>query len=230
MARALFKSWFVNFEPVRAKLEGRDTGLPMDIAERFPDSFDDSELGEVPKGWRVGRLDDTLVLQRGFDLPATKRTSGLYSVVAASGPSGTHNEFMAHGPGVTTGRSGVLGKVFYVHEDFWPLNTSLWVKKFRHSKPAYAFYLLQGLDFGIFNAGSAVPTLNRNHVHHLPTVMPPMKIIEKFEEIAVKILLRQKSNDHQSRTIATLRDTLLPKLLSGEIRVKDAEKVVDGAL
>jgi len=220
MARALFKSWFVDFEPVRAKTVGRDTGLPQEIADLFPDSFEDSELGEVPKGWRVGRLDSVLVLQRGFDLPATQRTSGLYPVVAASGPSGTHNEFMVHGPGVTTGRSGVLGKVFYVHDDFWPLNTSLWVKEFRHSKPAYAFYLLQGIDFGLFNAGSAVPSLNRNHVHNLPTIMPPPTLIEVFEGIAVSLLRRQKQNDEESCTLAAQRDALLPKLLSGGIRVK----------
>lgn len=232
MARALFKSWFVDFEPVRAKAEGRDTGLPKEIADLFPDSFEpacrdghgagrDSELGEVPKGWRVGRLDDVLVLQRGFDLPATQRVDGQFSVVAASGPSGTHNEYMVKGPGVTTGRSGVLGKVFYVHDDFWPLNTSLWVKEFRHSKPAYAFYSLQGLDFGIFNAGSAVPTLNRNHVHNLPTLMPPLALIDRFEAIAVSLLRRQKLNDNESRTLAAQRDALLPKLLSGEVRIKD---------
>lgn len=221
MTRALFKSWFVDFEPVRAKAEGRDIGLPKEIADLFPDSFEDSELGEVPKGWQVGRLDDVLVLQRGFDLPATQRVDGQFSVVAASGPSGTHNEYMVKGPGVTTGRSGVLGKVFYVHDDFWPLNTSLWVKEFRHSKPAYAFYSLQGLDFGIFNAGSAVPTLNRNHVHNLPTLMPPLALIDRFEAIAVSLLRRQKLNDNESRTLAAQRDTLLPKLLSGELRIKD---------
>ncbi|NJD37277.1 MAG: restriction endonuclease subunit S [Geobacter sp.] len=221
MTRALFKSWFVDFEPVRAKAEGRDIGLPKEIADLFPDSFEDSELGEVPKGWQVGRLDDVLVLLRGFDLPATQRVDGQFSVVAASGPSGTHNEYMVKGPGVTTGRSGVLGKVFYVHDDFWPLNTSLWVKEFRHSKPAYAFYSLQGLDFGIFNAGSAVPTLNRNHVHNLPTLMPPLALIDRFEAIAVSLLRRQKLNDNESRTLAAQRDTLLPKLLSGELRIKD---------
>src|SRR6185312_14641255 len=102
----------------------------------------------------------------------------------------THNAFMVRGPGVTTGRSGVLGKVFYVHGDFWPLNTSLWVKEFRHSTPAYAFHLLHGLDFRLFNAGSAVPTLNRNHVHNLSTLLPPMGLIRAFERIAAASLKR----------------------------------------
>ena len=229
MARALFKSWFVDFDPVRAKAEGRDPGLPKPIADLFPDSFEDSELREIPKGWEVGPLDSVLVLQRGFDLPATRRTSGAYPVLAASGPSGTHNEFMVRGPGVTTGRSGVLGKVFYVDDDFWPLNTSLWVKEFRHSRPAYAFHLLRGIDFAMFNAGSAVPTLNRNHVHNLPTLLPPMGLIDAFEQVATSSLKRQKHNDHQSRTLATMRDTLLPKLISGELRVRAANNLVQEA-
>jgi type I restriction enzyme S subunit len=191
IARALFKSWFVDFDPVRAKAEGRDPGLPKPLADLFPDSLESSELGEIPKRWRVAPLDSVLVLQRGFDLPTTQRTSGAYPVLAASGPSGTHNDFMVRGPGVTTGRSGVLGKNFYVTTNFWPLNTSLWVKEFRHSRPAYAFHLLGGLDFALFNAGSAVPTLNRNHVHTLPTLLPPMELIDAFECIATGCLNQQ---------------------------------------
>jgi type I restriction enzyme S subunit len=227
MARALFKSWFVDFDPVRAKAEGRDPGLPQPLADLFPDSFEDSELGEIPRGWGVGPLDSVLVLQRGFDLPATQRTSGKYPVLAASGPSGTHNEFMVRGPGVTTGRSGVLGRVFYVDDDFWPLNTSLWVKEFRHSMPAYAFHLLRGFDLETFNAGSAVPTLNRNHVHNLPTLLPPMAFIAAFERFATGSLERGRNNDDQSETLAILRDTLLPTLISGELRIASVRTVAE---
>ena len=225
IARAIFKSWFVDFDPVRAKSEGRDPGLPPHLADLFPDSFEDSELGEIPKGWEVGSLDSVLVLQRGFDLPAPQRTSGAYPVLAASGPSGSHNEFMVRGPGVTTGRSGALGKVFFVHDDFWPLNTSLWVKEFRHSGPAYAFQLLRGLDLALFNAGSAVPTLNRNHVHGLPTLLPPMVLIDAFERAATISLQRQRHNDRQSSTLAAVRELLLPKLISGQLRVRHAERI-----
>ena len=229
MACSLFKSWFVDFDPVRAKAQGRDPGLPKPLADLFPARLVDSELGEIPEGWEVGPLDSVLVLQRGFDLPATARTAGAHPVLAASGPSGTHNEYMVRGPGVTTGRSGVLGKVFYVAENFWPLNTSLWVKEFRHSSPAYAFYLLQGLDFALFNAGSAVPTLNRNHVHTLPTLLPPMGLIDAFERFATGCLARQTNGDQQATTLASIRDALLPKLVAGELRVNRAERfVVEG--
>jgi type I restriction enzyme S subunit len=219
MARAIFKSWFVDFDPVRAKAEGRDPGLSKHIADIFPDSFEDSELGKNPEGWKLGRLDAVLTLQRGFDLPNAARTRGLYPVIAASGSNGSHNEFMVRGPGVTTGRSGVLGNVYYVHDDFWPLNTSLWVNEFKQSTPAYAFYLLRRLDFAIFNAGSAVPTLNRNHIHNLPTLMPPMDLIHAFDAAAVPLLKRQRTNDDESHTLADVRDTLLPKLIGGELRV-----------
>jgi len=229
MARALFKSWFVDFDPARAKCRGtacRAPTMPQFIIDLFPDSFEDSELGQIPKGWKIGRLDHVLVFQRGFDLPSSARTSGVFPVIAASGPSGTHNEFMVRGPGVTTGRSGVLGNVYYVHEDFWPLNTSLWVKEFKNSTPAYAFHLLRRLDFKVFNAGSAVPTLNRNHIHGLSTLLPPPDLIRVFDATAVSSLKRQHVHEIESRTLVTLRDTLLPKLISGELRVKDAERIV----
>jgi type I restriction enzyme, S subunit len=148
MARALFQSWFVGFDPVRAKLDGRQPfGLDSDTAALFPANFKESALGPIPQGWEAGRLDDVLTLQRGFDLPTPDRTHGKYPVMAASGPNGCHDKFMVRGPGVTTGRSGVLGRVFFIHGDFWPLNTSLWVKKFKRVSTAYSFHLLRGLDF-----------------------------------------------------------------------------------
>ncbi len=220
MARALFQSSFVDFDPVRAKLDGRQpVGLDAATAALFPDSFAESALGPIPRGWEVGRLDDVLTLQRGFDLPTPDRTDGKYPVMAASGQNGCHNKFMVLGPGITTGRSGVLGRVFYIHGDFWPLNTSHWVKEFKRVSPAYAFHLLRGLDFEKFNAGSAVPTLNRNHVHNLPVVMPPNAIVEAFDVQVMPLMTQQQTNEDQSRTLATLRETLLPKLLGGKLTV-----------
>jgi len=209
MAQALFKSWFVDFEPFR------DQGMQ------------DSLMEEIPVGWGVGRLDDLLLLQRGFDLPEVHRTPGKYPVITASGPSGTHAEYKVRGPGVTTGRSGLIGRVFYIHEDFWPLNTSLWVKEFKVSRPIYAYHLLLSLDFSIFNAGSAVPTLNRNHVHNLPVVIPPVPMVEMFEKLSAPMFQRCHFNERESSTITDIRDVLLPKLLSGEIQVKGAERFVE---
>ena len=200
-----------------AKAAGRQP-FPMsaDVAALFPDRFVESAIGPVPEGWQLGRLDDLVVLQRGYDLPATQRTPGIYPVLTAGGPTGTHCEFKVRGPGVTTGRSGQLGSVYFVHEDFWPLNTSLYVKEFRASSPLHAYFLLQTLDFDLFNAGSAVPTLNRNHVHGLPVVVPPKKLLTRFNGLAGPLFNLRHHNEAESRTLAALRDALLPKLMPGE--------------
>jgi type I restriction enzyme S subunit len=218
MARAIFKSWFVDFDPM---LQGH----PL-----FPHAMQNSSLGPIPERWSVGRLDDLLLLQRGFDLPTADRKPGQYPVIAASGANGQHEEFIARGPGVVTGRSGVLGLVFLILGDFWPLNTTLWIKEFRGSRPAHAYFLLSSIDFSSFDAGSAVPTLNRNHIHNLPVVIPPLAVVEEFESLALPMFEMCQNNDQQSRNLADLRDTLLPKLLSGEIRIKQAEKIVSEAV
>jgi type I restriction enzyme, S subunit len=226
MARAIFQSWFVDFDPVRAKASGEPTesicqrlGLTPELLALFPNAMRTTVAGEGPSGWEVGPLQAALVLQRGFDLPASDRTPGLFPVLAASGPNGTHKDFIVRGPGVTTGRSGVLGKVYFVHGDFWPLNTSLWVKEFRRATPAFAFYLLRGLDFAQYNSGSAVPTLNRNHVHGMPVFLPPLALVNAFDEIAMTNLRQQRALEDESCVLTDLRNTLLPRLLSGEQRV-----------
>ena len=226
MAKALFKSWFVDFDPVRAKAEGRPTGLPAEISDLFPDSFEDSELGDIPSGWEVGGLEEFLVLQRGFDLPAPQRIKGAYPVVAASGVSGTHNEPMAVAPGVVTGRSGVLGKVFYIQTDFFPLNTTLWAKEFRLATPIYGYFLLCDIDFAVFNAGSAVPTLNRNHLGSLRFPLPPRALVVSFTEVAVDLMKRREGIVAETSNLTATRDALLPKLISGEIRIPDAKRFV----
>ena len=228
IAQALFKSWFVDFDPVRAKQEGREPeGMDADTASLFPDSFEESGLGLVPKGWPIGILQDLLVLQRGFDLPSSDRIPGKFPIIAASGPSGTHTITMAKGPGVITGRSGVLGRVFLELEDYWPLNTALWIKEFRATTPCYAYELLRLLDLSSFNAGSAVPTLNRNHIHSLKYMIPDMRIVEFYEGIAIKLHQRVKANQQQAQTLADLRDTLLPRLISGQLRLPEAGALIE---
>ena len=228
IAQALFKSWFVDFDPVRAKQQGlAPAGIDEATAALFPDSFQNSALGPLPAEWQVGALQDLLVLQRGFDLPAQNRIPGAFPIIAASGPSGTHVDAMAKGPGVVTGRSGVLGRVFLELGDYWPLNTTLWVKEFRAATPCYAYEVLRLLDFQAFNAGSAVPTLNRNHIHGLPYVVPARRCIDTYEVIALQMHERVRVNEQQAQTLATLRDTLLPRLISGQLRLPEAEALAE---
>ena len=129
---------------------------------------------EQPKAgeWRETTLGEVLTLQRGFDLPKAKRLPGPYPVVASTGPVGTHRTAPVKGPGVVVGRSGSLGGGQFIKSDFWPLNTTLWVKDFRGSDRRFCYYLLKSLDLAQFNAGSGVPTLNRNHIHPIPVKVP----------------------------------------------------------
>lgn len=231
IAQALFKSWFVDFDPVRAKAEGREPeAMDAETAALFPDSFEGSALGQIPKGWAVGVVEDLLVLQRGFDLPAPQREEGPYPVLAASGPSGSHSKSMVTAPGVTTGRSGVIGNVYFVQHDFWPLNTSLWVKQFKVATPAYAYQFLKTLDLKRLNAGSAVPTLNRNHVHAQPAVLPAREAIERYTETANVFLARIVENERHEGTLVELRNTLLPLLISGKLRLPEAAAQLNEAL
>ncbi len=122
--------------------------------------------------WADCTLGDVLTLQRGFDLPAQERSSGPYPIIASTGEVGTHTEAMVKAPGVVIGRSGSLGGGQYVTHDFWPLNTTLWVKDFKGNHIRFCYYLLKSIDFSKFNVGGAVPTLNRNHIHPHPVRVP----------------------------------------------------------
>ena len=230
MARALFNSWFVDFDPVRAKAEGRDPGLSPHIAALFPDRLVKSDQGEVPEGWQMGRLLDLCELKRGYDLPTARRMPGRYPIISSSGTSGWHAESVAVGPGVVTGQYGTIGQVFFVNQPYWPLNTALYVCDFKGNSPRFVYYILRQVDFMSYSDKAAVPGINRNHLHLAPVVLPPRTVQEAFEQTLKPLWARQEINDTASYTLTALRDTLLPKLISGEFRVKDAETFLDRVL
>ncbi len=122
--------------------------------------------------WEEKRLGDFLELQRGFDLPSSTRRPGTVPIISSSGVTGTHDKAAVQGPGVVTGRYGTLGQVFYVKQDFWPLNTSLFVKKFKGVEPRFAAYLLESLPLAHSEGAGAVPGVNRNVLHQLPVRVP----------------------------------------------------------
>lgn len=133
--------------------------------------------------WEQRKLKDIAPLQRGFDLPTTEMCPGNYPVVMSNGIGGYHSTYKVNGPGVVTGRSGTIGKLQYIEDNYWPHNTTLWVTNFYGNNPKYIYYLYQNLDFSRFTSGSGVPTLNRNDVHdfwgNLPSIGEQLKI-EKF--------------------------------------------------
>ena|ERR1700733_5016979 len=161
-----------------------------------------------------------------YDLPTAERTNGRFPIVSSSGFSGYHAAAMAPAPGVVTGRYGTIGKVYFIETEFWPLNTALYVKDFKGHSPRFVFFTLQGLDFQQFSDNGAVPGVNRNDLHRAPIVLPSDDIQDAFEEALSPLCARMAANDHECATLAQMRDLLLPKLMSGEIRVRDAEEAI----
>lgn len=125
--------------------------------------------------WTETTLGEVVTLQRGIDLPVQDRRPGLVPIVASTGVVGFHDEAPIKGPGVVIGRSGSIGGGQFIKADFWPLNTTLWVKDFHGNDPRYCYYLLRSMDFSYLNAGSGVPTLNRNHLHPLQVRRAPLE-------------------------------------------------------
>lgn len=128
----------------------------------------------TPEGWRVLPLGEAATLQRGFDLPIQERREGPVPVVASNGPVGSHDASQVEGPGVVTGRSGTIGRVFYYETPFWPLNTTLYVSDFHGNDPRFVARLLEAFGLEKHTASTGVPTLNRNFVHPLPVLLPPL--------------------------------------------------------
>jgi len=122
--------------------------------------------------WREMMLGDVLLFQRGFDLTRSAATPGPYPVISSGGIGYTCDIGKVPGPGVITGRKGVLGKVYYSAGPYWPHDTTLWVKDFKESDPRFIYYMLQTLPLASLDAGASNPTLNRNHAHLLAVRMP----------------------------------------------------------
>src|SRR5215211_4843824 len=117
--------------------------------------------------WREALLGEVILLQRGFDLVEKSCIPGPYPVISSGGVGYTTAIRKVEGPGVVTGRKGVLGKVYFSSGPYWPHDTTLWVADFRGSDPRYIYYLLQTLPLASLDAGASNPTLNRNHAHLL---------------------------------------------------------------
>ena len=149
--------------------------------------------------WIELPLGDFIELKRGYDLPKGKRKSGDYPIVSSAGTTDFHAEFKVTAPGVVTGRYGTIGEVFYVDKDFWPLNTTLYVKDFKGNCPEFVYYLLKTFDFHKYSDKAAVPGVNRNHLHMEKVCVPTdcvwqeriASYISKFDK---KITLNTQTN------------------------------------
>jgi type I restriction enzyme S subunit len=259
MARALFKAWFVDFEPVRAKMEGRWQrgqslpGLPAHLYDLFPDRLVDSELGEIPEGWEVGTLGQVLgelvsgarpkggAAQEGVPSVGAENVIGLGRYDFSKEkyvPRDFFNELQRKGAAVRPGdvllyKDGAqIGRKTYFdcgfpHEQC-AVNEHVFIVRAKHAH--YQRYLFFWLDQDwmtqeiiSLNSNSAQPGINQQGVRAFPLLKPPDAMVEAFDRLSKKLTDRLFAACHESRTLAALRDALLPKLIRGEIRVKDAE-------
>ena len=190
---------------------------------RTPEEFYiDDKFGKVPVGWDCDRFKQFAVLQRGNDLTDSEVVPGNYPVIKSNGFSIWHNQYFVEPPGVVTGRSGTIGKVFYIEEKFWAHNTTLYVKDFKGNVPKYIYYLILSMDFSRYFAGTTVPTLNRNDIHKLKIAIPnsrteQQKIVSEIDAIVNTIQQKRQKID----TLEYLKKSLMQNLLTGKIKINN---------
>lgn len=260
MARALFKSWFVDFDPVRAKAAGRDPGLPRPLADLFPARLVDSALGEIPEGWEVGVLEDALAeIEVGgrpkggvaaythgvpsigaesivglgvFDYSKTKYVPREYFDRMTKGHLKSRDVLLYK----DGGRPGEFEPHVTLFGDGFPFTTAAineHVYRLRakpHLGQEYLFFWLSSdlvmEEMRIKGTGVAVPGLNSTQVKSLTTLFPPKAVVNAFSRLAEPSIARVLATCNASRTLTALRDALLPTLISGELRVPNAERIV----
>ena len=247
MAQAIFKSWFVDFDPVKARIaaieQGEDpqqaamraisgkTDAELDQMPRrhhdqlaataalFPDAMEESELGEIPKGWDVKRIGDMIELAYGKALKSTDRQEGSVPVYGSGGITGYHNEALVPHGAIIVGRKGTVGSLYWEDEPFFPIDTTFYVKP-KAVPMTYCFYVMKTLGLDKMNTDAAVPGLNRENVYRLELVNPSTSVLNAFDRLVSRIREAMRANENSSQSLAELRDTLLPKLLSGDISVE----------
>jgi len=254
IARALYKSWFVDFDPVRAKADGRDTALPATIADLFPDAFEDSELGEIPTGWRVTRIADLCSNIFSGGTPDTQSPDFWGGGVPWLSSGETRQRFIvttertiteqgvknsstrlaragatviaSAGQGHTRGQTSLLAFDSYVNQSV----VVLLADRSRSSDNFLFFDLERRYEqFRQFSdSSSSRGSLTTKLLGGLPAVVPPARLVTAFDRSSSPLVARVVAALRESATLVHLRDTLLPKLISGEVRVKDAERFIDG--
>lgn len=260
MAQALFKSWFVDFEPVKAKMAVLESGGSQAdamlaamtaisgknadalavferehpeqyaelkaTAELFPSAMQDSELRDIPEGWYLQRFSNIATLHYGKALKKTERIEGPYSVYGSGGITGSHNSYLVEGPGIIVGRKGSIGTLYWEDGKFHPIDTVYYVENKEGVPLTYLYYLMGTLNLSSMNTDAAVPGLNRDNVYRLETINPEIAILNEFNNHVSALRNMIQRNKSSTETLTQLRDTLLPKLLSGEITLPDAEQAV----
>jgi len=222
IAQALFKSWFVDFDPVHAKMQGRaPEGMDEATAALFPDSFEESELGAVPKGWKFGSLSDLCVIASGkrpVDRSDVLSNSCNIPLYGGAGVMGYTSESLFEDKKIVTGRVGTLGRVHVAYPPFWASDNVLVLSPRDETFFSFSFQWLCGIDVHALNRGSTQPLLTQKDLGAQVNVIPPRTLLEKFEEISAALNQQIRLQTLQVEILSDLRDTLLPRLIFGELR------------
>jgi type I restriction enzyme S subunit len=174
--------------------------------------------------WQQVSLGEVVELKRGYDLPKAARAEGTVPVVSSSGISGTHSEAKVKGPGVITGRYGTIGIVYLVNEDFWPLNTTLYVKDFKSNDVRFISYFLRQIDFLSCSDKAAVPGVNRNHLHMMAVRIPPLPEQRAIAHILGSLDDKIELNRRMNETLEAMAQALFKSWFI------DFDPVIDNAL
>ena len=232
IAKTLFKSWFIDFDPVRAKAEGRPTGLPKEISDLFPDSFQDSELDEMPKGWNLLTFGDFVTPIRGKVI--TKKTTNPGDIPVVAGglkPAYFHSIANVEGPAITISASGAnAGYTNLYFEDIWASDCS-YISNKQSSNVFTSYIFLKLNQERIFDSqhGAAQPHIYPDDLRRLDMVIPSNDLYATFENLITSFFNKIKLNIEETKNLISLRDALLPKLISGELQIPDAENLVEEA-
>ncbi|MBK6697989.1 MAG: restriction endonuclease subunit S [Myxococcales bacterium] len=230
MARALFKSWFVDFDPVRAKSEGRTpSGMDAETASLFPSEFVESELGSIPKGWEAGRIGDVIEIHDSRRVPLSSREReqrrGDFPYYGATSVMDYVDAFLFDGRFVLVGEDGSVvtpeGLPFtqYVWGRFWVNNHAHVLTGVRGFSQEHLFLLFQQTNIAAYVTGAVQAKLSQGNMRKIPLVVAPDAVNAKFGSVLDPLFARFRALTEESRTLARLRDELLPRLLSGSLDV-----------
>lgn len=249
IAQALFKSWFVDFDPVRAKQEGRvPEGMDEATPALFPDGFEESELGLVPRGWRVGTLADLMRLHKGSVNPGAHPDSEFQHFSLPAFDAGQMPIFES-GSAIKSNKTTVPENAVLLSK-LNPHIPRVWLPSFVEeravcsteflpfvptvsSTTALVYCLLAAPDFSVSLCQLVTGTSNSHQrvkpdgVLSLPSIVPSRDVVTAFDNLANVLLARLKANREQAQTLTTLRDTLLPRLISGQLRLPDTEALIE---
>jgi len=234
IAKAIFKSWFVDFDPVRAKMDGRKPyGMNDKTTILFPIEFEDSVLGKIPKGWKVGIFADIMNITSGKrpkerSLKTTTETS--IPLYGGGGVMGYVHEPLYERPILLTGRVGTLGEVYRVSSPCWPSDNTLVILDKSEIYCEYNYFQLLNIDFNSLNRGSTQPLVTQEDLKKQHCLYPDRHVLNAFHQTVKPLFQAVDLNIQQSNTLSMIRDLLMLKLISGKIRVKEAEKYAEAHL